>query len=76
MPGHCVLPRMLIIEPLGRPRRDSTLFQFTTRELRRFRSLLDDAIQGLPGSLGAQSQGIRPPAVSDDRPCVADATAT
>ena len=41
-------------EPLDRFRRDSTLFQFTTKQLRRFRSLVDDAIQGLSGSFGAQ----------------------
>jgi len=67
---------MLIIEPLDRSRHDSTLFQFTTKELLRFRSLVDDAIQGLSGSFGTRSQRIRPPAVSDDHPCVADSTAT
>ena len=41
MPGqsgtNCpLLPRALMIEPLDRSRRDSTLFQFTTRQLRDF----------------------------------------
>ena len=67
---------MLIIEPLDRPRRDSTLFQLTTNELWSLRTLIDDAIRGLPSSLGAQTQGIKPPAVSDDSPRVADAAAT
>ena len=63
-----------MIEPLDRSRRDSTLFQFTTKQLRRFRSLANDAIQGLSGSFGAQSQGISPPAVSDDHAGMADAS--
>ena len=65
-----------MMETLDRSRYGFTLFQFTTKQLRRFRSLVDDAIQGLPGSFGAQSKGIRPSAVSDDHSCVADATAT
>ena len=44
-----------MMETLDRSRHGFTLFQFTTKQLRRFRSLVDDAVQGLPGSFGAQS---------------------
>ena len=39
-----------MIEPLDRSRHDSALFQFTPKQLRRFRSLVDEAIQSLSGS--------------------------
>ena len=58
-------------DPIG-PENNSTLFQFASKRVRRCLTLVDDAIQSLSGSFGAQSQGIRPPAVSDDHAGMAD----